>query len=76
LRNLAYTTHYVTAGDCWAPAGGQVARCAAHAECVEGTGWSKKYGAPGRTRIGYRYEVDSTGSRNGPMAVSDEYQVL
>jgi hypothetical protein len=32
-------------------------------------GWSKKYGAPGRTRIGYRYEADSTGSRNGPMTV-------
>jgi hypothetical protein len=29
----------------------------------------KKYGARGRTRIDYRYEVDSNGSKNGPMTV-------
>jgi hypothetical protein len=36
------------------------------------TGWLKKYrgnGVPGRTGISYRYEVDSTGSRNAPMTV-------
>lgn len=59
MRNLAYTLHYVMTTDCRAPAGGQVARCAARAECVEGTSHeanrlAKKKktgnGTPGRTR--------------------------